>query len=334
MRKLQSVALGLASLMLFSSPVLASEKEENQLKKGWYFHLGGGGTYITGTDADWKVDGTEYSGSLDNDWGGAVEGGVGYDFGEWSTDVVYKYRWFNNNDINFSGNRPGYNLQNVSVGDSSWQTVLLGIYKDFQAKDSKFFFKIGPVAGLGCYDSPDVTAKYTFVRQDLTRSRKVKVKVDGANECSFAWGGKAGIGYEIDKNWDLTLDAMWVSQSGGSTSSGGKKRTVSYSITEPTEETAWSLVGTRVVGGSSCSLIPSPKPAACFDETTTTGETTTTVVRNINVNSMRYSATEGLNLMLGLRYTFGSKPKPDPKVVVEEVVIEEEVQPTPVRGLW
>ena len=158
MRKLQSAALGLASLMLFASPVLASEKEEDQLKKGWYFYLGGGGTYLTGTDADWKVDGTKYSGDLDNDWGGAVEGGIGYDFGEWSTDVVYKYRWLNSNDISFSGNRPGYNLNNVSVGDSNWQTVLLGIYKDFQAKDSKFFFKIGPVAGLGCYNTPDVTA--------------------------------------------------------------------------------------------------------------------------------------------------------------------------------
>ena len=158
--RVQSAAVGLASLML-PPEVLASEKEDNQLKKGWYLYFGGG-TYITGTDADWKVDGTEYSGSLDNDWGGAVEGGVGYDFGGWSTDVVYKYRWFNSNDISF-GNRPGYNLNNVSVGDSSWQTVLLGVYKDFQSKNSKFF-KIGPVAGLGA--QLPWSHKYTFLRQD------------------------------------------------------------------------------------------------------------------------------------------------------------------------
>ena len=59
---------------------------------------------------------------------------------------------------------------------------------------------------------------------------------------------------------------------------------------------------------------------------------TTTYVRDINVGTLRYNPAQGLNLMLGLRYTFGSKPKSDP--VVDEVVIEEEVQKPAVRGLW
>ena len=218
---------------------------------------------------------------------------------------------------------------------------MLGIYKDFQAKDSKFFFKIGPVAGLGCSNTPDVTAKYTFVRQDLSRSRKVKVKVDGANECSFAWGGKAGVGYELSKNLDATFDVMWVSQTGTSTTSGGKKKKVSYSITEPVAGTAVYNGALWFNNASTCAQTEAatgqrPTEAAspqCYNQTAATTRTTT-YIRDINVKSLRYSPSQGLNLMLGLRYTFGSKPKPDPKVVVEEVVIEEEVQPTPVRGLW
>ena len=133
MRKIRSAALGLASVILLSSPAVASETEEKQLKKGWYFHVGVGTTILFGSDVDWNVGGNEYSGSLSNDWGGAVEGGVGYDFGEWSADLIYKYRWFDNENFSFSGNRFGTNLANVSVGNSDWQTLLLGIYKDFQA---------------------------------------------------------------------------------------------------------------------------------------------------------------------------------------------------------
>ena len=78
---------------------------------------------------------------------------------------------------------------------------------------------------------------------------------------------------------------------------------------------------------------------SCYDGTagSTTienGTATTTYVKDINVKSLQYSPAQGLNLMLGLRYTFGSKPKPDPEVVIEEAVIEEEVIETPVRGLW
>ena len=168
--------------------------------------------------------------------GGAVEGGIGYDFGEWSTDIIYKYRWFDNDDYSF--NRSGLNsLTNISVGNSDWQTLLWGVYKDFQQKDSKFFAKIGPVIGVGCYNSPDVTAKYQFLRKDGKLSRKVKVKVKGDNDCSFAYGAKAGLGYEIDDNLDLTFDVMWVSQSGSSTSSGGGKKKVRYSITTEEMET-------------------------------------------------------------------------------------------------
>ena len=337
MRKLQSAALGLASLMLFSSPVLASEKEEDQLKKGVYFYFGGGGTVLFDSDADWNVGGNNFSGDLNNDWGGAVEGGIGYDFGEWSTDLVYKYRWFDNDDFSFNTNRLGSNLTNVSVGNSDWQTLLLGIYKDFQAKDSKFFFKLGPVGGVGCYNSPDVTAKYTFLRNDLTRSRKIKVKAKGNNECSFTWGGKAGIGYELDKNWDVTFDVMWVSQDGGATSSGSKKKRVSYSITETRNDGPLAFVPNKQVWSLgqlvACNVfVPGVNaPNTCFEATPR--DVTTNYVRDINVDSMRFNTTQGLNLMLGLRYTFGSKPKPDP-VVVEEVVIEEEVKETPVRGLW
>ena len=73
----------------------------------------------------------------------------------------------------------------------------------------------------------------------------------------------------------------------------------------------------------------------CFQQTafTATENQTTIYIQDINTKSLRYSPAQGLNLMLGLRYTFGSKPKPAPEVV-EEVVIEEEVRETPVRGLW
>jgi len=345
MRKLLSAAFGLASVILLSSPAVASEAEEKELKKGWYFHVGVGTTVLFGSDVDLKVDGNEYSGSLSNDWGGAVEGGVGYDFGEWSADLIYKYRWFDNEDFNFNGNHFGASLANVSVGNSDWQTLLLGIYKDFQDPDSKFFFKLGPVAGVGCFNSPDVTAKYTFVRADSTLSRKVKVKSKGSNDCSFTWGGKAGVGYEINPNWDVTFDVMWVSQTGASTTSGGKKKRVSYSITEPVQvartTTANVFNGALDNGfGTNCALAQTlGLPIAnCFQATTTTATVTenrtTTYIKDINVKSLRYSPAQGLNLMLGLRYTFGSKPKPAPEVVIEEAVIEEEVIETPVRGLW
>ena len=347
MLRLKPAALLLASAALFGAPAVASEHDgEWHPKEGWYFYLGGGGTVLFGSDVDWNVGGNEYNGSLNDDWGGAVEGGFGYDFGEWSTDLVYKYRWFDNDDFSFNSNRVGSNLTNVSVGDSDWQTLLLGIYKDFQAKDSKFFFKLGPVGGLGCYNSPDVTAKYTFLKNDLTRSRKVKVKVNGDNECSFTWGGKAGLGYEIDKNWDVTFDVMWVSQTGGATTSGSKKKRVSYSITEPQTVPGNPIYNpnnqyvppggsvSQPCGANPVASSPALQASSCYDASITERMVTETVIRDINVNSLRYTPTQGLNLMLGLRYTFGSKPKADPKVVVEEVMIEEEVQKPAVRGLW
>jgi len=339
-RKLKSSLACLVSVLALSSPALASEKEaEWKPKEGWYFYLGGGGTVLFGSDVDWNVGGQEFSGSLNDDWGGAVEGGLGYDFGEWSTDLVYKYRWFDNDNFSFDGNRLGSNLANVSVGSSDWQTLLLGIYKDFQAKDSKFFFKLGPVGGLGCYNSPDVTAKYTFPRQDLARSKKIKVKVNGDNSCSFTWGGKAGLGYEIDKNWDITFDVMWVSQTGGSTTSGSKKKSVSYSITEPGSLDSSSVFKPNNINPNDSAYTCEQSfpggagaPDGCFDISTGSGFVTRTYVQDLNVGSLRYTPVQGLNLMLGLRYTFGGpKPAPEPQVV-EEVIIEEEV--VPVRGLW
>ena len=343
MLNFKSAGIALAAAALCASPVMASEKEDKGLKEGWYFYLGGGGTVLFDSDVDWKVGGQEFNGSLNNDWGGAVEGGIGYDFGEWSTDIVYKYRWFDNDDYSFSSSGFGNlnTLTNVSVGNSDWQTVLWGVYKDFQQKDSKFFAKLGPVIGVGCYNSPDVSAKYQFVRRDLTLSRKVKVKVSGKNECSFTYGAKAGLGYEIDDNLDLTFDVMWVSQTGSSTSSGSKKKRVSYSITEPVEDgvvfnpnNLWKTSSTSDPFVS-CSEFDFPgsrgdAPASCFDPKFK--EVTTTYVQDVNVKSLRYNPAQGLNLMAGLRYVFGSKP--DPKPVVEEVVIEEEVQKPAVRGLW
>ena len=240
-------------------------------------------------------------------------------------------------------NHLAWKRRTVSVGNSDWQTVLWGVYKDFQQKDSKFFAKLGPVIGVGCFNSPDVNAKYQFVRRDFTLSRKVKVKVSGKNECSFTYGAKAGLGYEIDDNLDLTFDVMWVSQTGSSTSSGSKKKRVTYSITEPVEDGIVFNPNNLIPNTSSstgdsipCSDFetsardnPSQFPT-CFDPKFK--DVTTTYVQDINVKSMRYNPAQGLNLMAGLRYVFGSKP--DPKPVVEEVVIEEEVKPTPVRGLW
>ena len=346
MLNFKTAGIALAAAALCASPVLASENEDKGLKEGWYFYLGGGGTVLFDSDVDWKVGGQEFNGSLNNNWGGAVEGGIGYDFGEWSTDIVYKYRWFDNDDYSFSGTRFGnFNtLANVSVGNSDWQTVLWGVYKDFQQKDSKFFAKLGPVIGVGCFNSPDVNAKYQFVRRDFTLSRKVKVKVSGKNECSFTYGAKAGLGYEIDDNLDLTFDVMWVSQTGSSTSSGSKKKRVTYSITEPVEDGVVFNPNNLIPPDTSSStgdsipcsefetsvrINPSLYPT-CFDPKFK--DVTTTYVQDINVKSMRYNPAQGLNLMAGLRYVFGSKP--DPKPVVEEVVIEEEVKPTPVRGLW
>ena len=46
MLNLKSLGVSLAASALLCAPVLASEKEDSELKKGWYFYGGGGGTVI------------------------------------------------------------------------------------------------------------------------------------------------------------------------------------------------------------------------------------------------------------------------------------------------
>ena len=121
--------------------------------------------------------------------------------------------------------------------------------------------------------------------------------MNGDSQCSFTWGGKAGLSYEIDKNWDLTFDVMWVSQTGGSTTSGSKKKQVSYSITEPGSEVFNSSTIDTTPGQSpnvTCgSAYPGGNnaPSLCFDKT---NPSTTHYIQDVRVDSLRYTPAGGL----------------------------------------
>ena len=313
-------------------PMTALAEEKYEDNTGWYGTLKVGGTnLLNGPDFDWTIDDQPFDGDLRSPWGFSAEGGVGYDWGAWRAEVTYKYRWFNNNELDIdSGNNRFSKALGSSVGSSNFQSLLARLNYDFESDSSNITPTIGAQLGVVCVTTPDI--KITV--NDPSGS-DYKVRQSGSQGCGLGWGGNAGLLYKISENLNGLVDVAYV-QGAFSVKTGSKKITRTLTLKNEAY-TLRDFVGNRTIGVSTCfqrrqgglSL------AGCFDETVVPEETYTREIEIMD-GGMTYTPYNGLNVMVGLQYFFGRKNKPQEveEVVVEEVevevVVQEEYIPEPV----
>jgi len=312
-------------------PLAAASEENYEDNTGWYGTLKVGGTnLLNGPEFDSTIDGQSFNGDLGSPWGFSAEGGAGYDWGAWRAEVTYKYRWFNNDELNMdSGNNRFSKVVERSVGSSNFQSLLARLNYDFESDSSNLTPTIGAQLGAVCVTTPDVKVTLN------APGGRYKVKQNGKQACGLGWGGNVGLLYKFSESLNGIFDVAYV-QGAFSVKTGSKK--VTRTLTLQNEAYVLSdFIASRNIGGSTCAQRRAAglSIGGCFDVTEVPSETYTRDIEIVD-GGMTYAPYNGLNVMVGLQYFFGRKNKPQDveEVVVEEVVIEEEVKETPVRGLW
>ena len=58
--------------------------------KGFYVTVGGGTNVFQDVDWDETLDGEKYQGDVEVDSNFSIDGGIGYDFGKWRTELTYQ----------------------------------------------------------------------------------------------------------------------------------------------------------------------------------------------------------------------------------------------------
>ena len=188
LRSLASIGITLSA---FSCPVFAGEEgSPNGEKSGIYFS---GGVGMTSVD-DIKGTTSTFTNKTELDNGFLYSASVGYDFGDFRAELIYRKDSF---DINkYSSTAGGITTAATSVkGDFDESTIGVNIFYDFN-NNSQFTPYIG--AGIG---STKIDVKNSFVNG---------ISVAGDDDTKTSYNLKLGVSYEVAKSSELYLEGTYL----------------------------------------------------------------------------------------------------------------------------
>ncbi len=185
------IALTALAAPIFSdafSPAQAGEE-----KTGFYGVLSVGVLNLDDPDWDTTVSSTAYGGSADLDSDGAAyELGIGYDFGNWRTDLTYSV---SEHDLDScTETKQSAACATGGQGSGDLNTFMANVYYDIET-ESKFTPYLG--AGIGTTEiSPD-NIKVAGTEYDLK------------SEDTTTYQLKAGVSYEVSEKVNLLGEATY-----------------------------------------------------------------------------------------------------------------------------
>jgi opacity protein-like surface antigen len=191
---------------------------------GWYLTVGAGGSWASSRGWNLRnnnpfllnnnlVPSSPVGGDLDLGGGFAGEGGVGYDFGDFRTELTYVYNRSSLNRVNIDGGSingfsyPGRTISSVS-GALNSSSVFVNGYYDIKT-GSRWVPYVG--AGLG-YTNVSTPSLSTNILTPL--GTQLNFRTPSANIGVFGWQAKLGLTYVASYNWDVFVEGTYQGAGG------------------------------------------------------------------------------------------------------------------------
>ena len=173
-----------------------NEEDPDQRVDGFYFPLAIGGQQFSGFGLSNTINGEDYSGSLNSQFGFSGETGIGYKFGDFRTELLYGYSDMPGSDAILSGDP---RVRNIKSSNSNMQTLTFGLLYDINT-NSRWTPYVGGTIGAGWLTlggtSFDVGNVSYFTKQET--------------QAAIVYGGKAGLSYKVSKDWDIYVEGAYT----------------------------------------------------------------------------------------------------------------------------
>lgn len=174
---------------------LSNEEDPDQRVDGFYFPLAIGGQQFSGFGLSNTINGEDYSGSLNSQFGFSGETGIGYKFGDFRTELLYGYSDMPGADMIFNGNPT---VRNIKANNSKMQTLTFGLLYDINT-NSRWTPYVGGTVGAGWL----TLGGMSFDVGNVAYSTKQET------QAALVYGGKAGLSYRVSKAWDVYVEGAY-----------------------------------------------------------------------------------------------------------------------------
>ena len=178
-----------------SSGDSSNEEDPDQRVDGFYFPLAIGGQQFSGFGLSNTINGEDYSGSLNSEFGFSGETGIGYKFGDFRTELLYGYSDMPGADMIFNGDP---RVRNIKASSSKMQTLTFGLLYDINT-NSRWTPYVGGTVGAGWL----TLGGMSFDVGNVAYSTKKET------QAAIVYGGKAGLSYRVSKAWDVYVEGAY-----------------------------------------------------------------------------------------------------------------------------
>ena len=179
-----------------SSADSSNEEDPDQRVDGFYFPLAIGGQQFSGFGLSNTINGEDYSGSLNSQFGFAGETGIGYKFGDFRTELLYGYSDMPGADAILGGDP---RVQNIKSSNSNMQTLTFGLLYDINT-NSRWTPYLGGTIGVGWLTLGGMSFDVGNVGYSTNQE----------TQAAIVYGGKAGLSYRVSRAWDVYLEGAYT----------------------------------------------------------------------------------------------------------------------------
>jgi len=216
------LATAALSAVAFSMPARAQDEAPKDQTKGAYVTIGAGGSWASNPSFNYSNTSNgvteNTNGSIDLGGGVAVEGGLGYDFGNnVRAELTYTYNSFSIGTTTTDSGRitaPGfadiqYNATADTSGTASKNSVLASAYYDIPTK-SKFTPYVGAGLGWVGISVPDQNYTLTGTVEGFGPASVGGLSLPGGSASAFGYQAKVGVSYAAAKSTDLFVEGTYA----------------------------------------------------------------------------------------------------------------------------
>ena len=169
-------------------------------KNGIYLTIGGGTNIILDTDWDETLSGVKYTGEVELDSKFTIDGGIGYDFGQWRTELTYQSFPTDLKSLSAEKVIGSVGVNTAASGDVDIKSYFLTAYYDlpeYQLGDAKLTPYIGAGIGSTNIDVGTITVD--------------SISTGAGDDNATAYQLKFGSSFEMNKQSDLYVEGIYFS---------------------------------------------------------------------------------------------------------------------------
>ena len=188
----------LISLVLMGTTFIGTTKAEEIQQ--FYLTIGGGSNIFLDTDYDETLEGVKYQGDVEIESNFSFDGGIGYDFGKWRTEITYQSMPADLDSISAEKVIGSVGVTASASGDIDLTSYLATIYydlPDYKIGDKTLVPYIGAGIGTTNIDIGTVTVD--------------GISTGGGDDNAIAYQLKLGSSLAISEKTDLYVEGIYFS---------------------------------------------------------------------------------------------------------------------------